>query len=183
MSKTIDAIMERFSCRNFADGALSESQVDTLVKAALAAPSAMNMQPWRIVVLTNKPLIEEMDAAAMLHIKENNEAAYTRMMERGGSVFYNAPCIIYVLKNETAYATLDCGIATQNIALAAHALGLGSVICGMANMPLQGVRGSEFLQKLGFPSGFSFGMAVCVGKVLTGKEPHDIDMTKVTYIR
>jgi nitroreductase len=71
---------------------------------------------------------------------------------------------------------------SQNIALAAHSMGLGSVICGMAKIPLDGEKGEEFLRRLQFPEGFSFGMSVCVGKIKNGKAPHEHDKNKVTYI-
>jgi len=182
MNETIKSIMERYSCRDFSPTPITEEQLDVLVKAALAAPSAMNMQPWHVIAVTNKQLIEEMDNAAMEGLKANNQDAYKRMMDRGGTIFYNAPCLIFILKNDTGYATLDCGIATQNVALAAHALGLGSVICGMANMPLTGANGEEFKKRLCFPQGYSFGMSICVGTALSGKMPHELDTTKVTYI-
>jgi nitroreductase len=77
---------------------------------------------------------------------------------------------------------MDCGILSQNIALAAHSLGLGSVICGMAGIPLSGPRGSEFKKRLKFPDGYDFGIAVLLGTAKSGKEPHELDMSKVTYI-
>jgi len=181
MNEVIKAITERYSCRDFSPEALSKEQVETLVRAALAAPSAMNLQPWHIIAVTDKALIEEMDAVAMEHIKKDEEW-YKRMKERGGKVFYNAPCIIFIASDGSNYATLDCGIVSQNIALAAHSLGLGSVICGMARIPLGSEKGEEFTRRLQFPEGYSFGMSVCVGKAQSGKAPHELDMTKITYI-
>ena len=78
---------------------------------------------------------------------------------------------------------MDCGIVSENVALAAHALGLGSVICGMAGIPLSGPRGDEFKERIQFPDGYSFGIAVLIGIPNSGKEPHEHDMGKVTYIR
>ena len=70
----------------------------------------------------------------------------------------------------------------KRIALAAHLLGLGSVICGMANIPLSGARGDEFKKRMHFPDGYNFGIAILVGMLKTGKEPHEFDMGKVTII-
>jgi len=153
-----------------------------LVKAALAAPSAMNLQPWHIIVVTDKKLIEEIDAAGMEYIKHDAEW-YKRFMDRGGKIFYNAPCLIFIAQNNSEAAPLDCGIVSQNIALAAHSMGLGSCICGMARYPLMGEKGTELLRRLQFPDGYSFGMSVCAGKIKSGKEPHEIDANKVMYIK
>ena len=181
MNEVIKAISERYSCRDFLADPLTKEQVDALVDAALAAPSAMNLQPWHIVAVTDKALIDEMNDAAMSDANKN-EPWYERIMSRGGKMFYNAPCMIFIAKNDSGMAALDCGIVSQNIALAAHSLGLGSVICGMARIPLESPKGTEFLKRLKFPEGMSFGMSVCVGKVKNGKAPHELDKTKVTYI-
>jgi len=183
MNEVLKAIAARNSCRNFSSEPLTDEQISALVNAGLAAPSAVNRQPWHIIVVTDKALIEEMDKSAMEIFKESNQELYNRMMERGGSVFYNAPCIIYVAKDDSDWATLDCGIVTQNIALAAHSLGLGNVICGMANAPLNGPKGDDFKKRIKLPMGYSFGMSICIGKAISGKEPHELDPQKVTYVK
>ena len=183
MNEAIKAIFDRYSCRDFSPAPLSDVQVDTLVKSALAAPSAVNRQPWHIIAVTNKPLIEEMDAYIMDGIKASNEDWYNRMVERGGKIFYNAPCLIFIASDNSDYAALDCGIVSQNVALAAHAMGLGNVICGMARMAFDGEKGEAFKKGIQLPEGYSFGMSVCVGTALSGKEPHELDMQKVTYIK
>jgi nitroreductase len=181
MNEVIKAIAERYTCRDFSPEPLAAEQIETLVQAALAAPSAMNLQPWHLIVVTDKKFIEEIDAAGMEYIKHDPEW-YKRFAERGGKIFYNAPCIIFIAQDNSEAAPLDCGIVSQNIALAAHAMGLGSTICGMARYPLMGENGEEILSRLKFPEGYSFGMSVCVGKVNSGKQPHEIDTNKVTYI-
>jgi len=182
MNDVLKAIAQRNSCRNFSPNPISKTQVDALVNAALAAPNAMNLQPWHIIVVTNKKLLEEMDSHAMETLKDQNPDAYKRMSDRGGTIFYNAPCVIFIAKNDSHFATLDCGIVSQNITLAAHSMGLGSVICAMANIPLTGTQGEQFKAQIKMPEGYSFGMAVCVGTPITGKEPHELDHSKVTYI-
>ena len=182
MNEILKVIAERYSCRDFSPEALSKEHVDALVNAALAAPSAMNRQPWHIIAVTDKAIIEEMDACAMAHIKEQNAEWYQRMADRGGKIFYDAPCIIFIASDGSEYAACDYGIVSQNVALAAHALGLGSVICGMARIPLSSEKGADFISRLKFPEGYVFGMSVCVGKVKSGKAPHELDYSKVTYI-
>ena len=182
MNDVLKAISERYSCRDFSPAPLTKEQVQALATAALAAPSAINRQPWHIIVITNKALIEEYDADAMSILKAQGGEAYQRMTDRGGSVFYNAPCLIIIAQDTTDYATVDCGIATQNVALAAQSMGLGNVICGMARIPLTGPRAQEWTKRLQIPEGYGFGMAVCVGKAQSGKAPHALDMNKLTFI-
>ena len=183
MNETLKTIMERFSCRDFADAPLTDGQIKALTKAALAAPSAMNRQPWHVIMITDKALIDEMDAEGMNVMgAAEDKSGYERIKARGGKIFYNAPCMVMVASDGSDFAFMDCGILSQNVALAARALGLGSVICGMANIPLSGSRGGKFKKRMQFPDGYDFGIAILVGAVKTGKVPHELDMGKVTVI-
>jgi len=182
MIDTLKAISERYSCRDFSSAPISSEDVETLAHAALMAPSAMNAQPWHIIAITDKALIDQLDADGMEILKAQNDDGYKRMADRGGKLFYNAPCLIIIAQDSSSYATVDCGIATQNVALAAHALGLGSVICGMARIPLTGPRQAEWSKRIQLPEGFSFGMSICIGKAQSSKAPHELDLSKITYI-
>ena len=183
MNEVLKAIAGRYSCRDFSANPLTGDQVKTLVEAALAAPSGMNRQPWHLIVVQDKPLIDEIDAEGMkILAAEEDKSAYQRFMERGGKLFYNAPFMMIALLDEKNPSAMDCGILIQNVALAAHSLGLGNVICGMASVPISGSRGEEFKKRLKFPQGYKFGMSILVGTANSGKDPHELDMAKVTYV-
>ena len=181
MNETLKTIAERYSCRDFAETPLTGEQIKAIVDAALAAPSAMNSQPWHVIMITDKNLIDELDAEGMNIIAAaEDKSMYERIKSWGGKMFYNAPCMVMVASNGNA--AMDCGILSQNVALAAHALGLGSVICAMAEIPLNGSRGNELKKRMKFPDGYGFGIAVLVGTAKTTKAPHELDAAKVTYI-
>ena len=184
MNETLKTITERYSCRDFADTPLACDQVKAITGAALAAPSAMNRQPWHVIVITDKAFIEELDAEGMsLLAAAEDKSGYERIMSRGGKMYYNTPCMIVVASDGSPYASMDCGILSQNLALAAHSLGLGSVICGMAGIPLSGPHGAALKERMQFPKGYEFGIAVLVGTPKSGKAPHDLDENKVTYMK
>ena len=183
MSETLKTIAERYSCRDFADTPLTDDQVKSLVEAALAAPSAMNRQPWHVIAITDKALIDELDAEGMnVLAAAEDKSGYERILSRGGKIFYNAPCMIMAASDGSSFGAMDCGILSQNVSLAAHSLGLGNVICGMANIPLSGPRGDELKQRMQFPEGYEFGIAILVGVAKSGKVPHELDWDKVTYV-
>ncbi len=181
MNETLRTIATRYSCRAY-DGRLPEKEkLEAIALAAVQSPSGMNRQPWQIVVITNKALIDEMDDEGMRLLREmQDKAAFERFMGRGGKLFYNAPCMFLILKQKAT--DLDCGIVSENIVLAAASLGLGSVICGMAGMPFGGPRGDAFRQKAGFQDGWEFGMAVLVGNAQTEGAAHMPDMSKIRFV-
>jgi nitroreductase len=183
MNETLKTIAERYSCRDFADTALTDKQIKAIVEAGLAAPSGMNRQPWHIIIITDKSLIEELDAEGIsILAAADDKSVYERIMSRGGKLFYNAPCMVMVASDGSGLAAMDCGILSQNVVLAAHSLGLGSVICGMAGIPLSGPRGDELKKRLRFSDSYYFGIAILVGTAKSTKAPHELDMEKVTYI-
>ena len=181
MNETLKTISQRYSCRAY-DGHLPEKEkLEAIALAAVQSPSAMNRQPWQIIVITNKSLIEELDAEGMRILAEaEDKTTYERFMNRGGSVFYNAPCMYLILKQPGT--DMDVGIVSENITLAATSLGLDSVICGMASIPFNGPKGDEFKKKVGFLDGWEFGVAVLVGIGKTKGKPHTPDISKIRYV-
>ncbi len=182
MSQTLDNIAGRYSCRAFTPAMPTQEQLTAIARAAVSAPSAMNKQPWRIIVVTDTALISEMDAEGMRILREaEDQSAYQRFMQRGGTLFYGTPAMVLIAS--LPGTELDCGIVTENVALAATAQGLGSLICGMMRVPLSGPRGAEFLQRLHVPEGYNFGMAVLLGTPAGEGTPHEPDMNKVDWVK
>lgn len=181
MNEVLRTIATRYSCRSY-DGILPEKEkLEAIALAAVQSPSAVNQQPWRVHVITDKAFIEEMDADGMRFLAEQDDkSTYQRFMERGGTLYYNAPCMFLILKK--AGTEMDTGIVSENIALAATSLGLGSVICGMAAIPFSGPNAEDFKKRAGFTEDWEFGVAVLTGYAVEGKEPHEADLSKIQYI-
>jgi nitroreductase len=115
---TLEAIHTRRSIRQYQELPVSEELLKELLSAAMAAPSARNQQPWEFIVITEKDLLQKIPG-----VNPNADMAA------------EAPLAILVcgnLKIETSpgYWVIDCAAATQNLLLAAHALGLGAVWTG-----------------------------------------------------
>lgn len=185
MNPTIQAIQKRFSCRSFTGKMPPAEHIQAIARAAIQSPSSMNRQRWQILVVRNAPLLEEMQAqgmAQMAHMPD--QTLYERIMERGGKLFYDAPCMMLVAiePSDAAGAALDCGIVCENIAIAAQSLGLASCICGLARFAFDGEKAAYFKEKLQFPPGYEFGMAVLLGTATESGNPHQPDVTKITYI-
>lgn len=111
----LDNIFERKSVRSYTDQPVSQEQVETILKAAMAAPSGMNAQPWRFVVIREQAT------------KDKLAIGFNKMIAK-------APVVIVVCGKTTNKLggtnnnwTADCAAATENLLLAVEALGLGAV--------------------------------------------------------
>ena len=116
---TLEAILSRRSIRKYTSEPVSDEQIEQLLMAAMHAPSARNEQPWHFLVINNKPLLQAI----------SNVHPYGKMLRE-------APLAIMVCADENlepiqGYWAIDCAAATQNLLLAAHSLGLGTVWLGI----------------------------------------------------
>ncbi|NLK40380.1 MAG: nitroreductase [Clostridiales bacterium] len=183
MNETLKVIADRYSCRDYRPDMPSDDKLRAIAEAAIQAPSGMNRQPWRVIVVKDKALMKDIEDEAMSYLKNlEDSSTYQRIMDRGGALFYGAPCMIVVPIEQNDYSLIDCGIICQNIALAATSLGIANVICGLTNMAFKGERADEFRRRLGFPSGYVFGCSVLLGYANTTKAPHTPDKEKILFI-
>ena len=184
---TIQTILTRYSCRDFTDKIPPDEDLQTIAKAAVAAPSGMNRQLWRVIVVKNRELIREMEAEALHNIAQlPDQSIIERVRSWGGKLFYDAPCLVMVPVGQAELAgaeLFDCGIVTQNISLAATSLGIDNLICGMIRFTFAGAKGPEFKKRLGFPEGYEDGIAVLLGYAANpGGQPHQPDLSKISFV-
>ncbi|MCL2671630.1 MAG: nitroreductase [Clostridiales bacterium] len=182
---TIEAIRTRYSCRAFSNRMLSDTDLQCIAEAAAYSPSGMNRQPWRIIVVKNRELIADLETEGMKNLAAlPDKSLYERILSRGGKLYYNAPCMIVVPIADAELATLlDCGIVSENIALAATALGVDNLICGLIAFSFARGRGEEFTRRLGFPEEYEIGIAVLLGYAAqAGGKPHVPDLYKITVV-
>ena len=147
---SIENIMTRASVRTYTAELVDSADVITLLKAGMAAPTAMNRQPWVFVVI-----IDAARRAAMAA-----ELPYCKMAA-------TAPLLIAVcgdkakfIEDAPEYWVQDCSAATENILLAAHALGLGAVWTGV--YPVRD-RVEMVSKALGLPEGIIPLNIICIG--------------------
>ena len=142
-----DPIFERASVRDFTDEPVSDADVERLMRAAMAAPSAMNQQPWEFFLTRDHDLMVELSRASM----------FARPLRR-------ATLGIVVCQRKKvkipAIAPQDLGAAMENLLLEATQLGLGAVWMGIAPDQKRQARVAEIA---GLPADLESFSLVAVG--------------------
>ena len=115
----IENILNRRSIRKYSGKHISDEQLELLLKAAMYAPSAVNKQPWHFIIFRDEEIRKKI-------VEFHPNASMLLKAEAGILVCYDED-----LQHDIGYGQVDCSAATQNILLAAHALGLGAVWVGI----------------------------------------------------
>ena len=122
--EVLDFICKRRSVRRFQRKPIPDEILEALMKAAMAAPSGNNAQPWEFVIVRDPKIKEEL---SRVH-------SWVYMAAE-------APGAVVVLGNKSSeWWQDDCAAATQNLLLAAANLGLGTVWCGIKEDHARAVR-------------------------------------------
>lgn len=115
-------LFHRVSIRTFQNKEIEDSEINYILKAAMAAPSARNQQPWEFYVTRNPQLRRDL----------------SEVSPYAGPV-KNAPVVIVATYHKDCqipdYAQIDLSIAMENLWLAADEIGLGGVWIGIAPIP------------------------------------------------
>ncbi len=152
-----EVLNTRRSVRSYTNEPVTKDEVETLLHAACMAPSARNLQPWRFVVVDSRELLDQIAA----------RHPYAGFANR-------APLAVVVcgIPQEASgdFWVQDCAAATQNLLLAARALDLGAVWCGLH--PVED-RAQLMRDILGIPDDVVPLSLVILGH--TDKAPHEAE--------
>jgi nitroreductase len=118
MNDTLKTIFSRKSIRSYKDEPVSREKLEMLIKAGMAAPTAVDKRPWEFIVITDRKVLNQL-ADALPYAKMASSAAAAIIV--GGDVRKQWGGM------ESDYWIMDCSAATENILLAAESMGLGAV--------------------------------------------------------
>lgn len=157
----IENIMTRTSIRSYTSQTIPADTIEILLKAGMAAPTAVNAQPWHFIAINSKEKLAELSAA-------NPRAGMLKQ----------APLAIVVCGDMSKamqgkaqeYWIQDCSAATENILLAAHAMGLGAVWTGAYPMD---ERVSSLRKTLKLPDNIIPLCVVVIGHPAESPQPKD----------
>lgn len=163
----MNEIFHRTSIRKYERRKVEKDKVEQLLRAAMAAPSAKNQQPWEFYVVTASDKLRELSECS----------PYAGMLKE-------APLGIVVCCQKDchlpAYAQIDCSAAVENLLLEADSLGLGAVWLGIA--PLED-RMEAVGKVLGIPEDlYVFSMIACGYPAEDRTQQDRYDDTRVHYV-
>lgn len=154
----LSVIFSRKSVRSYTLEPVSSEQLETILKAAMAAPSGINLQPWRFVVVTEQA------------VKDSLAGGFNKMISQAPVAIVVCGQTIRDNGKPNDNWTADCAAATENLLLAVEALGLGAV--WTACYPYES-RMEPAIRVLGLPEDVKPYCVVPVGHPAGENQPKD----------
>ncbi len=161
MNEVLKAIKERRSIRKFKQTPVPKKLLEQIVEAGLYAPSGMNKQSTKIVVITNKEMIQKFSKLNHTFLKNTEDF----------DPFFGSPAVLLVMGEKGHRNTaFDGAVVMENMMLAAHSLGLGSIWVNRAREELNCQEGLQLLKEMGIIGEYE-GIGHCLVGYIDGDIP------------
>ena len=164
----------------FTDEAVPNEDLMTIMRAGLAAPSAINQQPWFFVAVTDREIMDEIAGSGMSFAPpagapqndgkgpSDGPAAMPALAASGAKAgMGDSPAAVIIYRNDSTKspnADFDCGLAAQNMVIAAASLGYGVKIVSSPTMALNGDNHDALCDKLGVDRSMQAVAVILIGK-------------------
>ena len=176
----LENIMTRVSVRQFTDEPVAKADLETILKAGLQAPSAMNKQDWQVRIVTNQEMLNTL--SGFMLSTEMGKGMAERL--NGKNAFANAPAVAFVAaetgEDATRWSSVDTALLSENMLLTIHALGLGATYqAAPAAMINQSQEAKDFLKTtFGFPENTELINIIIIGHPAETPAVKDRDQSK-----
>lgn len=195
-TETLQSIYERRAVRKYKDLPVPGMTIEKILDAGRMAPSAMNKQPWRFHILTQRDTIHafsnEIAKIAFRKVIKSGPKQILKtvagllhfsfgagILNGGDTVFYGAPVVIFIsAPRDNEWAALDIGMCAENMMLAARSLGLDSCPVGFAKF----VEQTKIYTRLGIPASDQVHLAIILGYGDENPEVHKRIRDNSTFI-
>jgi nitroreductase len=159
-----EAIFKRRSVRAYKDEPIKKEEIEKLIESASWAATGANLQPWKFIIITDPEIKEKVGEKARFYFIKSHHAS-------------EAPCLIAVLADlkKSKWAVIDASMASQNLMLAATALGLGTCFIGAFDE-------EEVKRTLEIPEHYKVVGLITVGKPAENpSRPPRLPVKEITY--
>ena len=171
MSDFTELIMSRRSVRKYKEAQIQEESLQAILKTGIYAPNGGNTQMWHFTVLQNQNTLKELNELIKKAFAKNADSG-NRFIKGAAKVaqsemycfYYGAPTLVLVssdVANPNAMA--DCACAVENILLAAHAEGIGSVYINAPTWFDEDPEVRALLTKIGVPQNYHVCASAAIG--------------------
>lgn len=151
-NETVDAILNRRSIRSYQAEQISKNELETILEAGRYAPSGMNQQSARAVVIQSKSEMEKLVALAKT------------ATHREQNPFYDAPTVILVFAKQSNLTPVEDGCtAIENMFLAAQSLSIGTCWIYAVTAMFASSEGKTWMQEHGVSEDFEIVGSLAVG--------------------
>jgi nitroreductase len=125
----------------------------------------MNQQKWHFTIIQNRETLEKLAKTAVENMLKSPIPFFVeRAKDPNFNVFNRAPTVVVITADEKAgFTDLDCGMAAQNITLAAESLEINSCVMGLPSAIFEGDNADAIKKELGIPAGYRFVISIALG--------------------
>ena len=173
-NEVLDCIHKRRSIRRFQERQIEPEQLETLLDAAIWAPSGSNSQSWLFTAVQNRETLLQLNEVVkegfQNWVPDDNYPGKIRAKasseKENYNFYYHAPTLV-VASNRPDYenAMADCALALENIFLAAQSIGLGTCYINQLHWLRSDPGVREFLFQLGIPREHTICSAAAIGYI------------------
>lgn len=165
----MDAIYNRHAVRNYLAKKVDAAIIDTLLDAAIHAPTALHEEARAFVIIQDKTILNRLSqtakALALIESQKNTSEQRHHILDvvnqKEFNVFYNASTLIVIYSTfDGPFVNADCWLAAENIMLSALAYGLASCVIGFA---ISALNSPEWKAELEIPEKMTAVAPIIVG--------------------
>ena len=165
----IDTIHKRRAVRTYTNQKIDRATINSLLDAAVHAPTAVHEEPWSFVVIQDKQMLNRLSENIKTLLVSGQDAIHPlhgshvphSFTTPGFNAFYNAETLIVICgKPLGPFVVADCWLAAENLMLAACAMGLGTCVIGLS---VSALNTSEWKKELNIPSDMTVYAPIIVG--------------------
>lgn len=187
MNETLEVIKTRRSVRSFEGTQIPDETLEAILEAGTFAPTGNNIQPWHFTVVQNRKILKELNYEAKGVLARSDNPFLRRVGNNEElDIFNGAPTVVIVSGwKGNVNSPVDCALASQNILLAAHSLGVSSCYIISLSYLFEGDEEIYFMEKLGIPEGNKVFNAILLGYAKDGAIPQAAPRKEdnINYIR
>lgn len=177
-------IKNRRSVREYTDESVSKEQIQSILEAGTWAPTGMDRQPWKFIIIEDKKLLKLISDETKVVVKQMMPPLAEQFCTQEDIICYNAPVLVLVCtEKDKQWENLnltDCVLATQNMFLKAYELGLGTCYMGFVNLLNSK---PDVLQKIGVPDNYQMMVPFILGHPKAKQEQGKRNKPAVQWIK